>query len=157
MIPAAQPHTACYKHQGEKHAYSYKPVIAWDGDGAALVVDEKSGRLRRASNWPNLHSVGPVVLPPVVAALPADGWRAVYREDDGTESEDPVFAWMVRAGGWVFPVVVDPLTGSSHNPTEVKGFIHLTHPTLAPPEAMEMCPKHPRSRAGRHCSLCHMA
>ncbi|AEM87055.1 hypothetical protein [Streptomyces violaceusniger] len=130
MIPATQPHKAHYKHQTDgpdgkpQVHYSTKPVIAWDGDGAALVADE-SGRLRPAYDWSNFHHVAPA-KGPVVAALPGDGWRSEFTFEGSLHSW-PIAAWLVRDDGECEPATVDR-DGLITDPTTAGNFTRLFHP-----------------------------
>lgn len=124
MIPAYQPYEANYKHQSGDYTYlSDKPVIAWDDDGNALVVDEKAGKLRAANSYANFDSVTPVAAP-VIAAIPAHGWIAEFKDDSGGTFKSPLVAWAVRADGTLEPVHVDS-DGLSDDPTAVGNFIRL--------------------------------
>ncbi|MFH8470580.1 hypothetical protein [Streptomyces sp. NPDC017991] len=128
MIPANQPYEARYKHEnaGHKH-YTTKRVIAWDEDGHPLVIGRDGASLIRASSWSNFHDVVPVD-PPVVAALPGAGWRAEFRDEDGSLSSNPLTAWLVYADGNIKPADVD-LTGEADDPTTVSNFVRLYHPS----------------------------
>lgn len=64
---------------------------------------------------------------PVVAALPGNGWRAVYRLADGTEASSPIVAWLVHQDGDVQPVDVDS-DGITDNPKGASNFVRLLHP-----------------------------
>ncbi|MFH0244441.1 hypothetical protein ACGRHY_18955 [Streptomyces sp. HK10] len=137
MIVPSQRFTAIYRHEGSADGktrthYTNKPVIAWDDDGNPLVVDGKTGRLRDAGSWSNyvgVHEGEPVV----VAALPGDGWRAEYRDDDGTVHSSPVVAWLVYDDGSVKPADTDR-DGYVDFPTTVSNFVRIYRPEQAPTE-----------------------
>lgn len=112
MIPATRPHTAYFKHEqtgpdGKTHTtYSDLPVIAWDEDGYPLVTG-KHGRLVVAGSYGNFLYVTEADGGHVVAAIPGGGWRAAWKQNDGTEFVEPVLAWLVQADGIVKPVSAD--------------------------------------------------
>ncbi|MCX4971048.1 hypothetical protein OHA98_41280 [Streptomyces sp. NBC_00654] len=107
MIPAQHPYEANYKQEANgRTVYRSKPVIAWDDEGQALVVDERSGRLVPADsgrNFTGLSEGGHLV----VAAIPGGGWSARYKNEDGTFTVDPLVAWTVRSDGILTPVDTD--------------------------------------------------
>ncbi|MFF8556605.1 hypothetical protein ACF058_27720 [Streptomyces sp. NPDC015501] len=84
MIPAQHPYEANYQQEENgRTVYRSKPVIAWDDEGQALVVDERSGRPVPANNgrpFTGLSEGGH----PVAAAIPGGGWSARYKNEDGT-------------------------------------------------------------------------
>ncbi|MFD5790722.1 hypothetical protein ACFWH1_29400 [Streptomyces sp. NPDC127037] len=49
---------------------------------------------------------------PVVAALPAVGWYAVYKDDNGLPRNLPMIGWTVMADGELRPMAYDPSTGA---------------------------------------------
>ncbi|MFE0201248.1 hypothetical protein ACFWZS_30850 [[Kitasatospora] papulosa] len=127
MIPAQHPYEANYKHEENgRTVFRSKPVIAWDDEGQALVVDERSGRLVPANNrrtFTGLSEGGH----PVVAAVPGGGWGARYKNDDGTFTVDPLVAWTVRSDGTLTPVDTDA-TGVCDDPTAMGNFDGLIAP-----------------------------
>ncbi|WP_331736549.1 hypothetical protein OG426_54770 (plasmid) [Streptomyces canus] len=132
MIPAEQPYEARYKHEKNgKATYTSKPVIAWDDDGQALIVDERTGRLVPASNDGSFLGVSEGQHP-VVAAIPGAGWRARYKNPDGTTTTDPLLAWIVRSDGSLTPIDTD-LTGLADDVTGVGNFDGLEPPAVQPP------------------------
>lgn len=140
MIPATEAYTAVFRHENTKTpegrpTYSEQPVIAWDDEGNALVVDEKTGRLRAANSWANFDGVHPGQAP-VVAAIPGGGWLVEYSADDGTPVASPLPAWLVRRDGSFDPIDVDR-DGVSGDPTETANFLRVHHPEAEewPPEA----------------------
>lgn len=64
---------------------------------------------------------------PVVAALPGGGWRARFKEDDGSRHVWPIVCWLVRADGSCTPVDVD-CYGIQGDPTESSNFDRLLGP-----------------------------
>ncbi|MEV5958356.1 hypothetical protein AB0M11_32180 [Streptomyces sp. NPDC051987] len=64
---------------------------------------------------------------PVVAALPGGGWRAEYKQADGSVQAYPLIAWLVLADGQMIPM--DTYTdGEAHDPRRVGNFSRLYHP-----------------------------
>ncbi|MEU3292993.1 hypothetical protein ABZ722_11595 [Streptomyces longwoodensis] len=136
MIAANRPtYVARYRHYTEATDTTYhstKPVVAWDDDRTALVVDEKTGRLVDADSYSNFAGLMEDQSPRVVATLPGGGWIAEYRDDDGTTFTFTVVAWSVKDDGALEPAVVDR-DGFTSNPTEDDGFVRLYHPSEEPP------------------------
>lgn len=56
----------------------------------------------------------------IVQLIPADGWVAVYR-DDNTELRAPLVAWALRRDGQVVPLDTDP-AGDVGDPRETSNF-----------------------------------
>ncbi|WP_051722500.1 hypothetical protein [Streptomyces albus] len=132
MIVPNQRFAAAYRHEGSADGkththYTSKAVVGWDDDGTPLVVDEKTGRLRDASSWRNYAGVHEGE-PAVIAALPGNGWRAEYRNDDGSVHSSPIVAWLVYDDGSVKPADTD---GDAYVdfPTTVSNFTRIYHPT----------------------------
>jgi hypothetical protein len=101
---------------------------------------------------------------PVTAALPANGWRAVYKDLDGSFITTQVIGWLVHADGSVQPRDVGS-DGAVSNPKSCANFIQLlepgeelpnAHDTTEVPVAPEQCPDHPDRRRGR-CVVCALA
>ncbi|MFE8962133.1 hypothetical protein [Streptomyces iakyrus] len=137
MIPANRTaYVARYRHRNEATDTTYhstRPVVAWDDDKTALVVDEKTGRLVDADSYSNFAGLMQEQSPQVVAVLPGAGWIAEYRNDDGTVFTFTVVAWSVKDDGDLEPIVVDR-DGFASNPTEDDGFVRLYHSDEEPPE-----------------------
>jgi hypothetical protein len=128
VIPANQLYDARYKHENSGHVhYTTKRVVAWDEDGHPLVIGGDSYSLVRASGWSNFHDVV-AADPPVVAALPGAGWRAEFRDDDGSLDSVPLTAWLVYADGNIKPADVES-SGEADDPTTVSNFVRLFHPS----------------------------
>ncbi|WP_228184054.1 hypothetical protein [Streptomyces anulatus] len=107
MIPAQHPYRANYQQEkGGGMVPRSKPVIAWDDEGQALVVDERSGRLVPANNGRNFTGLSEGEHP-VVGAIPGSGWRVRFKNEDGTFIEDPLVAWTVRSDGTLTPIDTD--------------------------------------------------
>ncbi|MFH8805505.1 hypothetical protein ACH4F6_39190 [Streptomyces sp. NPDC017936] len=135
MIPANRPaYVARYRHHNkatDTTHHSTKPVVAWDDDKTALVVDEKTGRLVDADSYSNFAGLMEDSAPQVVATFPGDGWLAEYRDEDGTTFTFRVVAWNAKDDGDLEPVVVDK-DGFASNPTSDDGFVRLYHPSEEP-------------------------
>ncbi|MFC9948478.1 hypothetical protein [Streptomyces pratensis] len=127
MIPAQHPYQADYQQEVEgRTVYRSKPVIAWDDEGQALVVDERSGRLVPANNgrtFTGLSEGGH----PIVAAIPGGGWSARFKNQDGTFTVDPLVAWTVRSDGTLTPIDTD-YTGECQPSTAMGNFDGLVAP-----------------------------
>ncbi|WAE70649.1 hypothetical protein OUQ49_33345 (plasmid) [Streptomyces cavourensis] len=127
MIPAQHPYRARYEQEeGGRTVYRSKPVIAWDDEGQALVVDERSGRLVPANNgrtFTGLSEGGH----PVVGAIPGGGWSVRFKNDDGTFTEDPLVAWTVRSDGTLTPIDTDS-EGECQPSTAISNFEGLVAP-----------------------------
>ncbi|MEU0990291.1 hypothetical protein [Streptomyces sp. NPDC005953] len=127
MIPAQHPYEAHYKQEeGGRTVHRSKPVIAWDDEGQALVVDERSGRLVPANNGRAFTGLSEGVHP-VVAAIPGGGWSARFKNSDGSSIIDPLVAWTVQSNGTLTPVDTD-LTGLCDDPTTMANFDGLVAP-----------------------------
>ncbi|MGW0779049.1 hypothetical protein ACWD01_36920 [Streptomyces sp. NPDC002835] len=139
MIPAQHPYEAHYKQEEDgRTGFRSKPVIAWDDEGQALVVDERTGQLVPANNgrtFTGLSEGGH----PVVAAIPGGGWSARYKHPDGTSTLDPLVAWTVHSNGTLTPVDTDT-TGLCDDATGVSNFDGLIAPgteTRTPQQGQE--------------------
>jgi hypothetical protein len=132
VIPAQHPYEATYKQEENgRTVYRSKPVIAWDDEGEALVVDERSGRLVPANNGRTFVGLSEGTHP-VVAAIPGGGWSARYKNEDGTFNVDPLVAWTVRSNGTLTPLDTDA-TGWCDDPTTVGNFDGLVAPGAETP------------------------
>ncbi|BCL20300.1 hypothetical protein ACPCBX_13640 [Streptomyces tuirus] len=61
---------------------------------------------------------------PVVAALPADGWSAGIRVEEGVDYNLPLVGWLVYADGTVRPICIDH-HGQQKDPTTLPNFSRL--------------------------------
>ncbi|WP_055558781.1 hypothetical protein [Streptomyces luridiscabiei] len=130
MIPAQHPYEANYQQEVDgRTVFRSKPVIAWDDEGQALVVDERNGRLVPANNGRTFTGLSEG-RHPVVAAIPGGGWGARYKSDDGSFTVDPLVAWTVRSDGTLAPVDTD-ITGVCDDPTAMSSFDGLVAPGAA--------------------------
>ena len=131
MIPAESgAHVARYIHRKDDTpgaCFSTKPVVAWDDHGAAMVLDTRRGCLVQADSYTNFDAVVSADSTSIVGAIPGGGWRAEYRQDDGSTLSTPVVAWNVRADGGLDPICVDP-DGLTGDPTDDTNFVRLYLP-----------------------------
>lgn len=103
-----------------------RPVIAWDGNGNAYVHDDQFGGITEAGSVRGYKKTE-VASEPVVAAVPAIGWSAVFVASETTTTSHPVVAWAVRASGDTFPIAVAH-DGEGFNPIEDPDFVRLVGP-----------------------------
>lgn len=106
-------------------------VEAFDERGNALVLGA-GGKLVRASDAPDFRSVVPTSRPPVVAAIPASGWRLEILDDQGNGIEwMPIIAWAIDGEGTARPITCD----SAGTPGHITGYVDDgEHVRLVPPE-----------------------
>jgi hypothetical protein len=131
MIPATARYEARYRHENNGHAYfTTKPVVAWGDDGAALVADMKTGRLRDADSWSNFAGLAKGDVP-LVGAIAGAGWRAETRTDTGDTDSRPILAWTLDVEGTCTPLVADA-DGYAEDATGGEGFIRIYHSSEAP-------------------------
>lgn len=128
MIPAQHPYEANYKQEVDGRAvYRRKPVIAWDDEGQALVVDERRGRLVPADKGGRTFTGLSEGGHPVVAAIPGGGWSVRFKNEDGTFTVDPLVAWTVRSDGTLTPIDTDT-SGVCDASTSMGNFDSLVAP-----------------------------
>lgn len=111
MIPTTTAYEAVYrlpKRNGDGHFLQTVSVEAWSEDGAALIVDEKTGQLVEAAGQAGFRGLQPAGGR-YIAALPADGWVATFAVPSGPASAftEPVLCWLVEQDGTVAAVSVD--------------------------------------------------
>ncbi|MFF2475117.1 hypothetical protein [Streptomyces sp. NPDC058066] len=131
MIPANEPYLARFKREDDrllKHAEL--PVIAWDDEGHALVVDLGRGILVRANSYKDFDGLAEDGAR-VVAAVPGAGWRAVFKGEDGSRRIEPVVAWKIEANGYTHPVGVHA-DGLHEDQTHVPDFDQVVAPGEEP-------------------------
>lgn len=63
----------------------------------------------------------------IVQLIPADGWVAVYRDEEA-EVRAPLVAWGLRRDGEVVPLDTDP-SGTVGDPRETAGFDRVERTT----------------------------
>ncbi|MFF4347560.1 hypothetical protein [Streptomyces sp. NPDC001530] len=130
MIPA-HGYEASYRHENNGRAhFSAKPVIAWGDDGAAMVADMETGRLRDADTWSNFAGLRKADTP-LVGVIPGDGWRAEIRTDAGDTDFRPILAWTLDAEGTCTPLVADS-DGYAEDATRGENFTRICHSDDAP-------------------------
>lgn len=126
MIPATHPYEARFTHKNDdgRTTFSFKPVIAWDDDGQPLVAGKR--KLMVASSFTNFDRIMAADDSPVVATVPGDGWRAEFKDEDGSTISDPVIAFAVRADGTGLPIQVGS-DGEVDTSTSASNFSRLYH------------------------------
>ncbi|MFD4524860.1 hypothetical protein ACFWP7_13230 [Streptomyces sp. NPDC058470] len=130
MISAAG-YEASYRHEnnGQSH-FTTMPVIAWRDDGAALVADMKTGRLRDADGWANFAGLRKADVP-IIGVIPGEGWRAEVKTDTGDTDSRPILAWTLDAEGTCTPLVADS-DGYTEDATGGVNFIRVYQPGEMP-------------------------
>lgn len=129
MLPA-HGYVALYEHQrtvpdgAPQSVETTAPVVAWDDEGHPLVV--RDGRLQGADSRPGYVGLR-AARAPAVAVLSGGGWRAEFRNDDGTTTSRPLLAWTIRADGSCSPLDADTL-GRGDDPTGNAAFVRVYHP-----------------------------
>ncbi|MEU3830952.1 hypothetical protein AB0F36_37560 [Streptomyces sp. NPDC029080] len=82
-----------------------RPVEAWDPvTGSALIVDTEAGTLRPVASYADftrLERAGTVI-----GALPGNGWRATWDDEDGGPVTQDVLGWLITDAGGAMPIVV---------------------------------------------------
>jgi hypothetical protein len=110
LIPPGRPLVALFREEeaeGEQEYYFRVPVVGFDEDtGEPMVILEEDKRHPRSAR--SVHNYVGLEFedPPVVAALPGQGWRIEYT-DDGRKWSQPIVGWLVRADGSVTVVDID--------------------------------------------------
>lgn len=110
MIPAPRGYVAQYRHKiGDKVHYIHQPIVAFDEDGDPYVAPNGMGkRFVPAYSIDNYVGVDEDPEPPIVALLPAGGWRIERTdEEDGTTWSGPLVGWGLKADGATVPLASD--------------------------------------------------
>lgn len=126
MIPATVRYEASFRYENKGEPYfATKPVIAWSGDGAAMVADSKTGGLVAATYYAEFAGLA-LAEAPVVAAVPGGGWYAEYEggQDNGLI---PVLAWLIAADGDMTPISSDA-DGTPYDLTNTTDFSCMKSP-----------------------------
>lgn len=130
MIPATAPYVARFGEYSRAHdriVASSRPVVAWDDEGRALVVDDKRGLLTPADSYRNFISVEQP-RPGYVAAIPGGGWQLGWKQPDGTECVEQVLAWVIDSAGFGQAISVGDGLAEVVEPRD-------GNPRLIPPDA----------------------
>jgi hypothetical protein len=131
MIPATARYEANYRQENNGRAYfTTKPVLAWGDDGAALVADMETGRLRDADSWANFGGLRKADAP-IIGVIPGEGWRAEIKTDTGDTDSRPILTWTLDAEGTCTPLVADP-DGYAEDATGGVDFIRVYQPGEMP-------------------------
>ncbi|MFE3123892.1 hypothetical protein ACFXHD_10765 [Streptomyces hydrogenans] len=109
--------------------YREEPVIGWGEHGHALIVDPSTGRRIDVHELPD-HEFCNLERDQAayITALPADGWQAVFTDEEGRAIHTPVLAWLFTATGHSTPVIADA-DGSAVDPRELGNFVQVWHPS----------------------------
>lgn len=129
MIPTSGRYEAAFystDNTGKRYNDHYLPVEAWSDEGEPLVLDEKTGRLRRADSYGNFASVGECQRPRRISAIPGGGWLMRHTEPDGSTWTEPVVGWVIDEYGTAEAIVTDGagLTELITNVADTPAFIH---------------------------------
>lgn len=82
-----------------------EPVISWNEKGEPVYVDHKLGRAVSAAEVTGKYHLENTEYP-IVATLPAGGWRAQFADDaDGGTPPEPLIGWAVTAEGNALPIL----------------------------------------------------
>jgi hypothetical protein len=108
MIPAPRGLVALYRCEDGRSTQE-RTVIAFDDEGYPLVIGGLDGRrsLVRAASFDGYDGTEESLYAPVVALLPAEGWRVEWIKDGDSEWSQPLVGWGLRANGSVVPLVID--------------------------------------------------
>lgn len=105
------------------------PVVRFI-DGVAMILDISkaaetypTARLRAANDFKSFVRLA-YGDGKIVAALPANGWCAEFREEDGSVFRDELLGWAIDEDGQAVPISMDAV-GCGHNPTTASNFIRL--------------------------------
>jgi hypothetical protein len=80
-----------------------RAVLGFDSKtGVPMVLGDGDRRARRADYYHNFEFLE-FDEAPVVAALPGQGWRVEFTDDNGESRSQPIVGWLVRADGSVTP------------------------------------------------------
>jgi hypothetical protein len=101
LIPAPKALQAHYEREDHGARHITRDVLAFDDDGTPLVLGGKTHgwRLVSASAYPGFAGIYEGDRP-FVTALPADGWRVEYADDNGGNWSEPVVGWGVTSDGY---------------------------------------------------------
>lgn len=110
-----------------------RPVLLWqeDADGRVVgLVEAWADRRARGSLVAAEHVDGfwGYSAPEATALLAADGYEAVYGEDDGTESAEPLLGWAVARGRLVGLIVCDDVVDTAEPAENFRGYRRTAHP-----------------------------
>jgi hypothetical protein len=128
LIPAPPGIVARFKIQdGDRTDHDEKPVIAFDNDGMALVLDERQGFLTRAKSFQNFAGLSHAGHSDYTTLIPAGGWRVEYTDTDGSKSSEPLTGWALKSNGDVVALTTDA-TGYVDDLQQYGGEFRIYHP-----------------------------
>ncbi|WP_428956170.1 hypothetical protein [Streptomyces sp. cg35] len=132
MIPASASYNALFKRDEDgPQEYSSLPVIAWDDEGRALVVDLERGKLMPASGYKGFERLVEADER-AVAAVPGAGWSALLKRPDGTTYTDPTIAWRIDVNGYVEGVGMSSRDGVRDDQSLMPYFVRYLAPGEEP-------------------------
>lgn len=111
MIKADPGWVAVYKSSSSSRtSHNERPIIAWDDDGNALVVEDHSGELIPARLLGGIGMFAGVRIEPreegpYIGVVPGQGWFIRTRHDDGAIEDTAVVAFAIRADGTGDPLM----------------------------------------------------
>ncbi|MFE5544589.1 hypothetical protein ACFQ71_12305 [Streptomyces sp. NPDC056534] len=122
--------------------YREEPVIGWDEHGYALIVDPSTGRRIDVHELPD-HEFCDLerAKSAYTTVLPADGWQAVFTDEEGRALHVPLLAWLFTAAGRATPVIADA-DGSALDPRELGNFVQVWHPSNPVGSSTPLVPAH---------------
>jgi hypothetical protein len=132
VIPNTTNLVAVFQREG--HGEYQRAIIAWDGDGEALVAPKEGtrGRLRLARQDPDFAYVMEAesgALNGYIGVLPGGGWMTHWVDMETHEIvEEPVVGWAVTHNGDAYPIVSDGEGGASTG-TDAESGERIFHPS----------------------------
>jgi hypothetical protein len=134
LIPAPAGIVARYRHEddGRVH-FTEKAVIAFDDDGYALVISDKTGqsagRLVRADTYRNFSSLSDnPEYADYMTLIPAGGWRVELTGKDGSRWSEPLVGWALNTDGTVVSLSTDSTGSVDDFDLYVKDGYRIYHP-----------------------------
>lgn len=127
MIPATTLHHATFRHTDldGRPTERDEPVIAWDEEGHALVLN--NNRLVRAKTLRGFVAVTWEEIGPVVGIASVDGWVAEFLSSEDRQTTLPLAGMAIRSTGEAFPLVIYP-DGRCDDPQGDRTFKRIYHP-----------------------------
>lgn len=112
MIPAPRGYVAHFarKKPDGTTALTSKRVIAFDEDGIPCVLSDAERSLVRADSASNAGDYGWTnegAHPPILALIPAGGWRIEKTTEDGVTWSEPLVGWGATPDGSVVPLDIN--------------------------------------------------
>jgi hypothetical protein len=114
-----------YQQSGTENLLRKSQLTKRSQDGEALVVGDRG--LRAAVNYSNFERIDEKDAGYVVAVIPGGGYRAQYKNGDGTFFDEPVLAWKICSLGYFSPVTIGS-DGLDDNPQHSGNFVGIIRP-----------------------------